>query len=71
MSSATRRPTGLSPLVGDAFPVDAAHPVEADAGQAHLRLGLAALVGNHDHGLARPKDVAGVLGEATVQAHVE
>ena len=44
--------------------------VEADARQADLRLGLASLVGDDDDRLARPRDVAGVLGEATVEPDV-
>jgi hypothetical protein len=57
----------------DALDIDdrTAHPVEADARQAHPGLGLPTCVRDHHQGLAGPDDVAGVLGEAAVQPDVD
>ena len=49
----------------------AAHPVEADAGQAHLGLGRPGVGADEDDRLARTGDVAGVFGEAAVEADVD
>ena len=55
------------------FDVDdgAADAVEADAGQAHLGLGLATWFGDDHDRLAGAGDVAGVLGESAVEGHVD